>query len=673
MLLPYLAWAPPARAQAAPIDVFVLDFNNKTNLGGALLGKVGAAQVSLQLSESVTWSVIPDAQVQRRIQELNLRPPYDRVNRVQIADGVDAQGIVYGNITQARVTGGNTPQAYVRLEVVVEDRKTGVLMNGAMVEGLSTPRMGYTGDADILLEEAMGKAAFKAREFMDRFRLPEGTVLNTTVVGSLENPQLDALVNFGSRQGVRRGMEIIVTRQRELVGRAKVVQVDSDISTARVIENIQGVKPEDRVRAVFNFADFPQTRSRLKAISPEGLPKVGSALPGLPGPEGDRENPKVVQAGKGGVFVPFRARDEGLLAQTTVPVPPPVVVDEPELQKPGEKAQGGPFGRKVHQMLVGGLLLVGILAIGGRGGAAATRAHGTEAFAYQLQVGDPGARIKFCWERPKSIRSSQVLQYVIWRTDTNTGVREIVGALDNDAIHCFIDTEATRTVNAFDGDPGSDDAGSRTAVQNVPGIVPGIHYRYEVATAYLAGYEDRDGDGIPDTGPGAGGGGGGGQTDEYMSPLSLPSHFVTALTPPSVVAPVQGQQVDLGELTVTWQQTPGANTYYVWVSKHPSFRSNQRVAFGPFTTLPVDQGGDLTVTQVLDVRSNRLLGQAVVYVSVGGRNSNDRSNPQPFGAVFSAPVSVRPEVTPPPPPGSGSPGRPGRGTGRPATGRPVRG
>lgn len=677
MMVPYLLWAGPARAQSAPIDVYVLDFNNKTTVGGTLLGKVAAAQVSLQLSESTSWSVIADAQVQRRIQELNIRPPFDRVNRVQIADGIDAQAIVYGNITQARVTGGASPQAYVRLEVVVEDKRTGTLINGANVDGLSTPRMGYTGDADILLEEALGKAAYKAREFMDRFRLPEGTVLNTTVVGSVESPELDALINIGARQGVRRGMELIVTRQREPVGRAKVVSVDSDVSTARVVENVQGVRPEDRVRAIFNFADFPLTRSKLRSMSaPEGLMRVGSALPGAAKPNGgntisergEGQPARVAKAGTGAEFVPFKAREEGdRLAQNTVPTPPPVVVEEPDLDRPSPERQGplgGIISRNAFRTLVGGLLIVGILAIGGRGGQNSARAHETTAYGIQFQVGDPGAKIRVNWSRPKSVKSSQVLQYVVWRQDTVTGQLQIVGALDTDTLRSFTDTEATRNVNAFDGDPGSDDAGARTVIQNVPGIQPGVQYRYQIATAFTAGLEDRDGDGMPDNT--------GGTDEAFMSPLSLPTAFVTAITPPVIARPIQGEQVDLQEVTVEWQQTPGANTYFIWFSRNPTFPENSRVRFGPFTTIPINQGGPDTVTQVIDARSNRLLGAQTIYISVGARNSTDSIAPKPFGAVFSAPVAVQPETPPPDPPTQQSAGATGKKrAGTPRGGLPV--
>jgi hypothetical protein len=645
---------PPAQAQRTIPSVLVLDFNNCTTVGGALLGRIAAAQVSLQLSESQNWDVIPEAQVQQRVQQLNLQPPFDRIARVQIASGVDASAVVFGKIMEARVSTQPVPQAFVRLQVLVEDINTSVLINGAVAEGLSTPRMGYTGDADILLEEALGKAAFRAREFMDRFRLPEGTVLNTTVVGTVERPELDALLNAGARQGVRRGMEMIVTRQRDTVGRLKVTSVDADISTARVIENIQGVRPEDRVRAIFNFSDFPITRTRIRAAAQS--PQVRTAaLPGkgagetdaaVPGRKpGSSESPvRVASAGKGAEFVPFRARQDAHLrvAEATVQPPPPVVVDEPQLDCEEEGPGRGSrriIGAKTLAMLVGGLLFLGVLAIGGRGGRNADRPFEIRAFGTQREIGEPGATIRVTWDRPKTIRNSQILQYIIWRFE-NVGLSpQIVGALDTDTLRGFADNEQIRSVIAFNGDPGTDDVGVRATIANVPGIVPGNEYRYQIATAYTNGLEDRDNDGMPDVG-------------DFMSPLSLTSTWATAIRPARIISPLQGTEVDLTQLEITWEQTPGADEYILWISTDPRFRRGVTVR-GPFQESPVNLGGPLTITQTIDVSG--LGASQRIFVTVGARNSQDPIPPKPLGWIFSQPLQVRSLITPPEPPNGGTP------------------
>jgi len=641
MLAPQLALPRAAQAQRSVLSVYILDFNNKTTVGAQLLGKLAAAQMSLQLRESQNWDVIPDAQVQRRIQELNLKTPFDRVNRVQIGNGVDASAVIYGNVTEARVTSGATPQAYVRIQVLVEDLITGVLINGAIADGLSTPRMGFTGDADVLLEEALGKAAFKAREFMDRFRLPEGTVLNTTAIGTDDNPRLEAMLNIGLRQGVRRGMEMIVTRLKETVGKLKITRIDSDLCTAEVTDNLQGVKPEDRVRAIFTFSDFAMTRTKLRSAVPDAPVRTASLNvkeDNLPAERGS-EPVRVAKAAQGSQLVPFAAPQEGnsRVAQAGVPVPPPVVVDEPEVDR--EEKAAGPVKRLLGggtlRLLVGGLLVMGILAVGGRGGTTATRAYGVDASGFQLDVGAAGAFIRVQWARPKAVKSTQVLQYVVWRTDATTPL-QIVAALDGDGQRQFVDNEATRSVNAFDGDPG-DVAGSRNQIDDVPGIVPGVQYRYQVATAYHNGLEDRDGDGEPDD-------------EDYMSPLSSSSPWITAIRPATVIAPQQSQEVQLDELTLTWQQTEGADTYLIWISKTANFSPDKRVEFGPFHVLPVDQGGDPELTRTFDARSPKLKGSQFVYISVGARNSQDKNKPRPFGAIFSGAVRVRNITNPPPPP-----------------------
>jgi hypothetical protein len=65
----------------------------------------------------------------------------------------------------------------------------------------------------------------------------------------------------------------------------------------------------------------------------------------------------------------------------------------------------------------------------------------------------------------------------------------------------------------------------------------------------------------------------------------------------------------------------------------------------------VDQGGDQEVTRVIDIRSSRLPSSGRVFITVGARNSSDRSKPKPNGWIFSPPVQVQAEIEPPPPPG----------------------
>lgn len=261
--------------------------------------------------------------------------------------------------------------------------------------------------------------------------------------------------------------------------------------------------------------------------------------------------------------------------------------------------------------------------------------------AFQPFIGAPGAFIRVNWARPKRVPSASIFGYVV-RRNSFSGFQEVVGGIFGDR-RGFIDTQATRTVSAYDGTPGSDDAGE-PADFTATGIVAGSQYGYQISAAYQNGLQDRDGDGEPDDAI-------------FMSPSSRGSGMVTAIEPPTIVA-IDGStpnnaQVQLREFQIDWQQTPGANQYVLWVGRDPGFRRRVQVPLG--RTVPVDLGGDVTVSKVVSVARAKFRGARVLYIAVGARAARDPA-PVPFGAIFSAPVAIQPLDVPPPPPGGGGGG-----------------
>jgi len=216
-------------------------------------------------------------------------------------------------------------------------------------------------------------------------------------------------------------------------------------------------------------------------------------------------------------------------------------------------------------------------------------------------------------------------------------------------------------------DPPGTIATTTTATVTVPGIVAGQQYRYQVATVFDEGQLNPTQGGTGNNGGGNGGTGGatpgsgapeGGpnQTGSLdISPLSLSTPWVTAISPPLIVAPIAGQQVNLSQLTVTWQKSTGADQYLIWISTSPNFRN--RAQFGPFQASRPEDDGQPTATATFDARTTKLSNANNIFISVGAYSSVDQNRPRPFGAIFSPPVSVQPESAPPPPPsGSASPG-----------------
>src|SRR5436309_1415991 len=91
------AAAQQSQAPQAPL-VYILDFNNRADIGGALLGRQAAAQMAVEATQAGLWSVIPDRTVQQAIQTLGLKPPFDKIARQMIAREIDAQLVVYGTV-----------------------------------------------------------------------------------------------------------------------------------------------------------------------------------------------------------------------------------------------------------------------------------------------------------------------------------------------------------------------------------------------------------------------------------------------------------------------------------------------------------------------------------------------------------------------------------------------
>jgi hypothetical protein len=269
----------------------------------------------------------------------------------------------------------------------------------------------------------------------------------------------------------------------------------------------------------------------------------------------------------------------------------------------------------------------------------ATAPKNVRARAFQPAIGAPGAFFKVTWSRPSNVPGNYILGYVIRRNSFATG-QSVVGGLFGD-VRTFVDSEAGRTVSAYDGDPASDDAGA-PADFTVTGIVPGQFFGYQVTSAYINGLQDRDNDGVPDA------------DAQFMTPLSSNSGYVMAVGPPTIVAidgsSGSGQQVNLSEVQVDWQQSPGTDTYVLWASKTPNFKNHVEVKLGK--AVPVDLGGDSIVSRVVNINSKKLRGATNIFLSVGGRRGGD-PKPIPFGAMFSAPTQVQVLTTPPPPPGGG--------------------
>lgn len=242
-----------ARAQVQrPMTVAVLNFSNSSGVGGALLGNRAAAAIEAQMIETGRYDIVRRELVAQTMEDLNLSLPLGRMGLTQLATRLEADAIATGDVARV-VRDAKTNQVRVTLRVELTDRASGELVNGAIATGESGVRPDFSGAEDVLLDEALNRTAFTAVRTMNERILPEGTVFATSSAEGV----VEALLNIGSNSGVRSGMELIVLRNREQVGRLRASRVSPTDSTAVVVSSTRGVQPEDKVRAVFRLENIP--------------------------------------------------------------------------------------------------------------------------------------------------------------------------------------------------------------------------------------------------------------------------------------------------------------------------------------------------------------------------------------------------------------------------------
>jgi hypothetical protein len=173
--------------------------------------------------------------------------------------------IVSGEVVAVTLE-GSPKTARVTILVRVTDVASGEDVNGAAVTGQSNPRVGYVGDDDQLIREAISNAALQAATTIASYTIPEATVLNT--VGTDE-----VLLNRGTRSGIQTGMEMIVLRGKDVVGRIRVTRPSTSDAIAKVISSTLGIQPEDRARAVFKLPTVQLDKGKVKIAEPRAKPK----------------------------------------------------------------------------------------------------------------------------------------------------------------------------------------------------------------------------------------------------------------------------------------------------------------------------------------------------------------------------------------------------------------
>lgn len=273
-----------AQAQVAQQRVIVFDFVVDKGIDPSLSAKAADA-IAAELTDTQLYDVVTRQTMEEAITTTRgLTFPLDRESQLRIArlSKVEATSVFTGRVRRASA---QKNRGVVELDIYQMDVASEELVNGARVSG-------DTGARDItdpgqLVDAALLRASYEAVREMERTVLPEGTVLVVDSFG-------EATLNIGIRQGVRPGQVYMVTRQEFVhtysgkefveakpevnrVGTIRIMSVEANQSTARIVWSRRGAQTGDKVRQIFTLgsgtvgatsAPRGKEKTKTKAVGP---------------------------------------------------------------------------------------------------------------------------------------------------------------------------------------------------------------------------------------------------------------------------------------------------------------------------------------------------------------------------------------------------------------------
>lgn len=242
------AQEPTVTGKAIPIVVG--DFVNRSSYGGEALGRGAADALALAMTEIGTFEPLSRTEVDQALARLGFTVPLTKTAESRLGQELKVDYVASGIINDVyfqNVAGGRV--AVADLTVTVLGVASSDYLNGARVSRQSTPRPGYAADDAELVDEALTLATYSAVRAIIKPTLPVATIISST--------PSDAYLNAGSRAGLKEGMELVVMRFGERVGRLRVIEVEPTNATASITANYRGVTVGDTALPVFEPPPAP--------------------------------------------------------------------------------------------------------------------------------------------------------------------------------------------------------------------------------------------------------------------------------------------------------------------------------------------------------------------------------------------------------------------------------
>jgi hypothetical protein len=271
------AW-PQAMVPKDQALTLVVDFADQSDYGQGALSPRAADAVADALSETISFKPIPTHQSRLEAMARRYASPPTPMQAQLLATELSADAIVTGDVLLCQVH-----EQQRTAHVVVEAKVWEIGGEEPLLTASGVGRAGWEAGQEALVDARVNEALSVAAKQIAQ-STSEMKVLVGMVYLSLGGRKV--MLDLGSVHGLRKGVEFRAYRQvydpdtrltrRELAGRLKVTNVDTDTSTARIISQTGAITTRDTVRAIVPPKAVPEPK-------PAPLAKPRKGRRGTPG------------------------------------------------------------------------------------------------------------------------------------------------------------------------------------------------------------------------------------------------------------------------------------------------------------------------------------------------------------------------------------------------------
>ena len=227
----------------------VLDFENRTTYATGMLGRMAADSLAVELMKTNEFDVVPRTEVDAALTEDHLEVPLSWANQAQLAEKLKKKLVLSGSIDDVHVSKNREgTYAEVSMQVQVISKLTKGPINGAKLVQRSSTKIGYSGNTDALVQEAISTAAYQLVQQMLAHRAVVSTVLTT-------QSDEGVYLNCGTAQGYKEGTELVTLRRDKVTGRLRVKSTNANDAFADIEGDGTSLAPGDKAVPIFVAGD----------------------------------------------------------------------------------------------------------------------------------------------------------------------------------------------------------------------------------------------------------------------------------------------------------------------------------------------------------------------------------------------------------------------------------